>query len=62
MIRKKIKPNRRYTQIYADRIGFGYGSCKIEGRKSLVTFMCFFSEADWAISKDTACGWQKFLR
>src|ERR1700742_4434956 len=41
IIRKKPKPNRRCTQIYADRIGFGYGSCKTESRKSLVTFVCF---------------------
>src|ERR1700757_823405 len=41
MVRKGLKPNHRYTQIYADRIGFGYGSCKTESRKSLVTSVCF---------------------
>ena len=39
--RNDSEENKTEPQMHADRIGFGYGSCKIEARKSLVTFMCF---------------------
>ena len=42
MIRKKLKPNRRWTQIYADNIGFGYTSCK----KDVVDFVEVYFCAD----------------
>ncbi|HEX6567504.1 MAG TPA: hypothetical protein VF020_24645 [Chthoniobacterales bacterium] len=42
MIRKKLKPNRRWTQIYADNIGFGYTSCK----KDVVDFIEVYFSVD----------------
>ena len=40
---QRLNPNRRWTQIYADNIGFGYGSCKIDSPISLVKYL--FGEA-----------------